>query len=127
MRRDLSLLLLLCAPLLAAPKGCYFGSDLVPLGYNGTDGAEAGAGGSGDSDYPTFGGATEFTAGGATNANGGVGGVAGGAEAGGASSTGSAGSEASGGAGSGGAGSGGATSGGASTSGGYPIIIVRPH
>jgi len=46
MRGDIALVVLALTPALMAPKGCYYGSDVVPLGYN------AGGNGFGDAGAP---------------------------------------------------------------------------
>lgn len=109
MRRELAFFVLVLSPALSAPKGCYYGSDLVPLGYNATGGfAEAGGWSSEDAGEPGTAGGSSEPGGGACNGGvtsaGGVNADAGNDSAGGAS------------AGSGGAGHG-----------GTPVIVLRPH
>jgi hypothetical protein len=86
MRGELAFWVLMLSPVLMAPKGCYFGSDVVPLGYNATGGgvSEAGAPDCGDAGEANgvvpnaeqggsaaTGGASESLAGGAVGSSGG--------------------------------------------------------
>jgi hypothetical protein len=86
MRGELAFWVLMLSPALMAPKGCYFGSDVVPLGYNATGGggSEAGApdlgdAGEGNGAAPNAeqggsaatGGASEWVEGGASGSSGG--------------------------------------------------------
>lgn len=103
MRGDLALLVLVLTPTLLAPKGCYYGSDVVPLGYNaaGAGFGEAGASAWGDSGSPD-------DDDGVPPPSGGCGGI-----------------EVAG--GSGGRSAGGATNTAGAPAGGSTVIVLRPH
>lgn len=107
MRGDLALLVLFLTPALIAPKGCYYGSDVVPLGYNAAGAAfgDAGAPTSGDAGNPDGDGVPDGASGcGNLGSAGGTSGAGGTSSAGGTNSAGAGGGH-----------------------GGSTVIVLRPH